>query len=58
MDIGINFHIGRSDETHAEDTKKFFYNFGPNRLEELLSEEVDEEKEAEDKKIADLMASF
>tara|TARA_B110000285_G_C15059902_1_gene581756 strand:- start:633 stop:965 length:333 start_codon:yes stop_codon:yes gene_type:complete len=43
MDIGINFHIGRSDETHAEDTKKFFYNFGPNRLEELLSEEVDEE---------------
>jgi hypothetical protein len=47
MDIGINFHIGQphlmgSKENHA-DIKKFFYNFGPNRLEELLSEEVDEE---------------
>jgi hypothetical protein len=47
MDIGINFHIGRQDKTESEanheDVKKFFYNFGPNRLEELLSEEVDEE---------------
>jgi len=43
MDIGINFHIGLSKETEHEDTKKFFYNFGPNRLEELLQEEVDEE---------------
>lgn len=47
MDIGINFHIGQphlmgSKENH-DDIKKFFYNFGPNRLEELLSEEVDEE---------------
>lgn len=47
MDIGINFHIGRPEkmdgkENH-DDIKKFFYNFGPNRLEELLSEEVDEE---------------
>ena len=42
MDIGINFHIGQphlmgSKENH-DDIKKFFYNFGPNRLEELLSE--------------------
>ena len=43
IDIGINFHIGRSDETQEEDVKKFFYNFGPNRLEELLQEECDEE---------------
>jgi len=43
MDIGINFHISHSKETEHEDCKKFFYNFGPNRLEELLSEEVDEE---------------
>lgn len=46
MDIGINFHIGRYDESEEvqnEDLKKFFYNFGPNRLEELLSQEVDEE---------------
>jgi hypothetical protein len=45
MDIGVNFHIGRHEnaEHYNEDTKKFFYNFGPNRLEELLSEEVDEE---------------
>jgi membrane protease subunit (stomatin/prohibitin family) len=42
MDIGVNFHIGRSEETQEEDVKKFFYNFGPNRMEELLSEEVDE----------------
>jgi hypothetical protein len=31
-----------SSDNH-DDLKKFFYNFGPNRLEELLSEEVDEE---------------
>ena len=45
MDIGVNFHIGRNTnkEQYNEDCKKFFYNFGPNRLEELLSEEVDEE---------------
>jgi regulator of protease activity HflC (stomatin/prohibitin superfamily) len=45
MDIGINFHIGRHEdpELYNEDVKKFFYNFGPNRLEELLSEDVDEE---------------
>ena len=42
MDIGINFHIGRSLETQEEDVRRFFYNFGPNRLEELLSEEIDE----------------
>ncbi len=42
MDIGINFHIGLSDETFEEDAFKFFYNFGPNRLEELLQEETDE----------------
>lgn len=43
IDVGINFHIGRSKETEAEDVKKFFYNFGPNRLEELLQEECEEE---------------
>ena len=43
IDIGINFHIGRGKEFEEEDTKKFFYNFGPNRLEELLQEECDEE---------------
>jgi regulator of protease activity HflC (stomatin/prohibitin superfamily) len=42
LDVGINFHIGRSEETKDEDLKKFFYNFGPNRLEELLQEECDE----------------
>ena len=45
LDIGVNFHIGRhdkSDEIQAEDTKRFFYNFGPNRLEELLQEECEE----------------
>jgi regulator of protease activity HflC (stomatin/prohibitin superfamily) len=46
LDIGVNFHIGRhemeSEEVVAEDTKRFFYNFGPNRLEELLQEECDE----------------
>ena len=43
IDLGINFHIGRSKETEEEDVRKFFYNFGPNRLEELLQEECDEE---------------
>jgi hypothetical protein len=43
IDVGINFHIGRSEETFTEDAKKFFYNFGPNRLEELLQEECEEE---------------
>ena len=46
LDIGVNFHIGRDDresnEEATEDTKRFFYNFGPNRLEELLQEECDE----------------
>ena len=41
LDIGINFHIGRNDHLE-EDGKKFFYNFGPNRLEELLQQESDE----------------
>ena len=40
--FGVNFHIGRSKETEEEDVKKFFYNFGPNRLEELLQEECEE----------------
>ena len=43
LDMGVNFHIGRSKETFEEDARKFFYNFGPNRLTELLSEEMDEE---------------
>jgi len=49
IDMGINFHIGRRSDKSNEanianenDIKKFFYNFGPNRLEELLSEECDE----------------
>ena len=42
LDIGVNFHIGRSKESEEDDVKKFFYNFGPNRLEELLQEECDE----------------
>jgi regulator of protease activity HflC (stomatin/prohibitin superfamily) len=42
IDVGVNFHIGRSEQTFEEDARKFFYNFGPNRLEELLSQEVDE----------------
>jgi len=41
-DIGINFHIGRSEDTLEEDARKFYYNFGPNRLEELLKEECEE----------------
>lgn len=43
IDMGINFHLAqRSKETDQQDVRKFFYNFGPNRLEELLSEECDE----------------
>jgi hypothetical protein len=40
--MGVNFHIGRDEESFYDDAKKFFYNFGPNRLDELLSEEMDE----------------
>lgn len=43
LDVGINFHIGRHTfdvnqnlDAQTEDVQKFFYNFGPNRLEELL----------------------
>jgi regulator of protease activity HflC (stomatin/prohibitin superfamily) len=43
LDVGINFHIGRNEQTHEEDAVKFFYNFGPNRLEELLSQETEEQ---------------
>ena len=46
LDVGINFHIGRleeDDDAQEEDVKRFFYNFGPNRLEELLQEECEEE---------------
>ena len=42
LDMGINFHIGQSKESEENDCKRFFYNFGPNRLEELLTEEMDE----------------
>lgn len=41
LEVGINFHIGRENNLE-EDAKKFFYNFGPNRLEELLHEECEE----------------
>jgi len=43
IDIGINFHIGQKPESQENDTRMFFYNFGPNRLGELLQEECDEE---------------
>ena len=36
IDCGVNFHIGGSEETFERDGKMFFYNFGPNRLQELL----------------------
>ena len=42
LDMGVNFHIGRNEDTFEEDAKCFFYNFGPNRMDELLSEEMDE----------------
>ena len=32
LDVGVNFHIGESEETFEKDGKMFFYNFGPNRL--------------------------
>lgn len=38
----MNFHIGQDESTWENDARKFFYNFGPNRLEELLQEEIDE----------------
>ena len=31
-----------ANETIYEDAKRFYYNFGPNRLDELLREEMDE----------------
>ena len=36
LDVGVNFHIGIAEESFENDARKFFYNFGPNRLEELL----------------------
>ena len=42
LDVGVNFHIGKSEDTFEKDARAFFYNFGPNRLEELLREEIDE----------------
>ena len=43
IEVGVNFRIGISEETAENDCVKFFYNFGPNRLEELLHEEIDEQ---------------
>ena len=40
--MGINFHIGNDGGDPQNDAERFFYNFGPNRLEELLTEECDE----------------
>ena len=40
--VGINFHIGGTTENVEEDVVKFFYNFGPNRLEELMKEDCEE----------------
>lgn len=45
LDVGINFHIGTREKDRKaleSDILKFFYNFGPNRLEELLQQEADE----------------
>lgn len=42
LDVGINFHIGKTEKSQDNFCQKFFYNFGPNRLEELLQEECDE----------------
>ena len=45
LDVGVNFHIARRDQgdkVEQQDVVKFFYNFGPNRLEELLQEECEE----------------
>ena len=43
IDVGINFHIGQSEDTYEEDAMKFFYKFSPARLEELLVVETEEE---------------
>lgn len=43
VEVGVNFRIGISKETAEEDCVKFVYNFGPNRLGELLQEEIDEQ---------------
>lgn len=50
LEVGVNFHIGsdpllliENPEQLQQDLAKFFYNFGPNRLEELLQEETNEE---------------
>ena len=42
LGVGINFHIGGTSDSKEDDVVKFFYNFGPNRLEELLKEECEE----------------
>lgn len=42
LGVGINFHIGGASDNESDDVVKFFYNFGPNRLEELLQEECEE----------------
>ena len=42
LGVGINFHIGGTTDNEEQDVVKFFYNFGPNRLEELLQEECEE----------------
>ena len=43
IDIGINFHIGQSEETYEEDAMRFFYKCSPARLEGLLVVETEEE---------------
>ena len=35
INVGINFHIGKT-ETREEDCKKFLYYLGPVQLEEML----------------------
>lgn len=42
LEVGINFHIGGTTDNVEEDVVKFFYNFGPNRLEELMKEDCEE----------------
>jgi len=45
IDVGVNFHIGNQEgheQQEEDDLRKFFYNFGPNRLEELLQQECEE----------------
>ena len=41
VDISINFHIGK-EESRQEDCRKFLYYLGANRLEELLTQELEE----------------